>query len=70
MKVRFKTNINCQSCIQKVTPYLQSAAPAAKWTVDTTAPEKWLDMEAEIIDTAKIIQFIAVAGFKAEVIHA
>lgn len=70
MKVRFKTNINCQSCIQKVTPYLQSAAPDAKWSVDTAVSEKWLDMEAEVIDAAKIIQFLAVAGFKAEVLHA
>lgn len=37
-KLKFKTNINCGGCIEKVTPFLNEVAGEGHWTL--TLPPK------------------------------
>lgn len=64
--LQFKTNINCGSCIAKVTPFLNQLENVETWKVDTNNPEKILtvsgeDLTCELIETA-----VQQAGFKLE----
>ena len=69
MQVRFKTNLKCQGCIDKITPYMQAAVGVLKWTVDIHSPEKWLVVEGESVDIPGIVRLLSVAGFTAEPEH-
>lgn len=61
----FKTNIKCDGCIAKVTPYLNETAGADAWKVDTVSPEKRLTVTTDK-QAADIVQAIEKAGYKAE----
>ena len=41
--LKFKTNINCNGCIAKVTPSLNGAGGIENWEVDTNNPQKIFD---------------------------
>ena len=64
-KATFKSNINCGSCIQKVTPTLNALEGVDEWRVDTTHPEKLLTVDFEEIEPADIIKALADIGFTA-----
>ncbi|WP_339787014.1 MAG: heavy-metal-associated domain-containing protein [Imperialibacter sp.] len=66
--LKFKSNIKCTGCIEKVTPYLNEAAGAEKWEVDLKNPEKILTVHAEGVTSEQISQAIQKAGYVAEVI--
>ena len=66
--LKFKSNIKCTGCIEKVTPYLNEAAGAEKWEVDLKNPEKILTVRAEGVTSEQISQAIQKAGYVAEVI--
>ena len=40
----FKTNINCNGCVAKVTPILDTTDGIETWTVDTTNKDKILSV--------------------------
>ncbi len=61
---QFKTNINCNNCIAKVTPFLQNPK-IEKWEVDTQNSDKILTVESAL-DASQIQKIVAQAGFKAE----
>lgn len=61
---RFKTNLNCQSCVAKVTPFLNSDSGIASWQVDTTSPDKVLTVNAERVDRKLVRELVARSGFK------
>lgn len=63
-KMQFKTNLKCSGCIAAVTPHLNEAAGAGKWKVDLSTPDRLLTVEADV-DSDKIIQALAKAGYKA-----
>jgi copper chaperone len=65
-KYQFKTNINCSSCIEKVTPYLDGNNEIKSWTVDTANPNKVLTIETENLTDEMISQIVKQAGYKAE----
>ena len=65
-KLAFKTNINCGSCVAKVTPYLQKADSVEQWNVDTANKEKVLTVEGDKIDEKQVVQAVQDAGFKIE----
>jgi copper chaperone len=44
---QFKTNINCSSCVAKITPVLNASEHVTNWNVDTTNPAKILTVETE-----------------------
>lgn len=65
--LKFKTNIKCTGCIDKVTPFLKDEKGIGKWEVDILNPEKILSVEIDGINPDKIIETIEKAGFKAEI---
>lgn len=62
---KFKTNIKCSGCVEKVTPFLNESLGEDNWKVDTNDPSKILTVMNEK-DRAKIIRAVERAGYKAE----
>lgn len=65
--VIFKSNIHCGSCIQKVTPKLNSLEGIEAWKVDTAHPDKLLTVELEDIQPEEVIKALEEVGFNATV---
>jgi copper chaperone len=64
--LQFKTNINCDGCIAKITPDLNRAKGIKSWTVDIVNPDKVLTVETEQLTAKQVIESVKRAGFKAE----
>lgn len=64
--LKFKTNINCGSCVRAVTPHLNKLEGVSTWQVDTENPEKILEVNTETLDASIIKNTVEKAGFKAE----
>ncbi len=64
---QFKTNINCNNCLNTVTPFLNKDKNIAHWEVDLTDADRTLTVEAEA-PSNEVIETIKLAGFKAELI--
>jgi copper chaperone len=62
----FKTNINCNGCIAKVTPVLDTTEGIETWTVDTTNKDKILSVTTNGISKNEIIDVVQKVGFKIE----
>ena len=45
--VKFKTSINCGSCVQSVPPFFNEVAHIAIWKVDTENPDNILTVELD-----------------------
>ena len=69
MTLKFKTNINCASCLKKVSPFLNEIKDL-NWSVDTTVPEKILTVEGENPDKNRVIEAVEDAGFDIEELKA
>jgi copper chaperone len=65
-KIQFKTNINCGSCVEKVTPFMQKAESVEQWKVDTANKQKILTVEGDAVDEKEVVQAVQDAGFKIE----
>ncbi len=63
---KFKTTINCGSCIRAVTPHLEALQGVQEWQVDTDSPDKVLEVKTDKLDAKTIQQTVEKAGFKAE----
>ncbi len=63
--LKFKTNINCNSCVGAVTPFLNAVDDIDSWKVDIEHPDKILDVETDL-DAKKVIEVVNKAGYKAE----
>ena len=63
---KFKTNINCGSCVRAVTPHLNKLEGVQEWKVDTDNPDKVLEVKADAADAQAIKNSVEKAGFKAE----
>ena len=63
---KFKTNINCSSCIRSVTPFLNELDNVDLWKVDTDNPDKVLTVELDDEDQASVIAAVKKAGFDIE----
>ncbi len=61
---KFKTNIKCSACVEKVTPYLNEVVGENKWQVNLVDPSRTLTV-AEV-DEKKVIEALKRAGYKAE----
>lgn len=66
--LKFKTNIKCGGCIAKVTPFLNVENGILKWKVDTSSPDRILDIETEKLTTQEIIDLLSKAGFEAQLL--
>ena len=67
--LRFKTNINCDGCVAKVAPFLNSNPSITAWRVDTDNPDKVLTVEGENLEHRSIIAAIRTAGYKIEMVR-
>lgn len=64
--IKFKTNINCGSCVNSVTPFLNELDNVDLWKVDTENPEKILHVELDNDDEEVVIDAVKKAGFEIE----
>ena len=66
--LKFKTNINCNGCIARVTPVLNKVSGIEKWEVNTADPKKILTVETSDLSEADIIGALKTVGYSAEAI--
>jgi copper chaperone len=64
--LKFKTNLNCSSCVAAVKPYLDAVKNVEGWEVDTKNPEKILTVKGDDIAADNIIQNVTKAGYTIE----
>jgi copper chaperone len=67
-KIHFKTNINCSSCVRKVTPVLDKIEGIQKWSVDTDDAQKILTVETESVTAKEVMEKVQYTGFEIEVV--
>ncbi len=63
-ETKYKTNLNCGSCVAAVTPHLNGEGRIRRWSVDTQSPDKVLTVEAEGVGADTVGRLVAAAGFK------
>lgn len=62
--LKYKTNLNCGSCVAAVQPHFDGDASIERWSVDTNDPNKVLTVEGENLSEPEIKRHVADAGFK------
>lgn len=62
----FKTNINCDGCIAKITPILNVTEGIETWDVNTADRNKILTVTSNGISKNAIMDTVHKAGFKIE----
>jgi len=62
--LRFKTNINCSSCVKAVTGFINEVKGVENWTVDTQNPDKILSVQGEDLQIENILEAVKEAGFE------
>lgn len=65
--LKFKTNINCNNCLAKVTPKLNEQPGIQSWNVDLQDDERTLTVETEKLQAEDIKKAVLKAGFIAQV---
>ncbi len=63
-RLKFKTNINCASCIANVTPYLEEVDNIESWQVDTTSKDKILTVVGDDVKAGEVEKAVKSAGYK------
>ena len=63
--VKFKTNIKCEACLAKVSPYLEAAENVDKWEVDLKDPDRTLTVILKSDQVDEVIKAVDQAGFQA-----
>jgi copper chaperone CopZ len=61
--LRLKTNLNCQSCVATVKPFLDAESTISHWGVDTAAKDKILTVEGEGVEQETVAAAVRKAGF-------
>jgi copper chaperone len=62
----FKTTINCNGCIEKVTPALNALAGEKNWDINISDPKKILSIQSDALTDEEVIIKLKAAGFNAE----
>ncbi len=62
----FKTNIDCNSCIDKIKSSLESHEGIYYWNVDTNNDDKMLLVDSDGITESEVIHLVQNAGFRIE----
>ncbi len=65
--LKFKTDIKCGACIEKVTPFLDTVAGKENWTVDLQSPERLLTVAAPG-SAEEIKEALQKAGYTADLL--
>lgn len=61
--LKFKTNINCSSCVAKATPHINEEKSIDKWEVNTETADKVLTVSGENLNKEKVKLVVEKAGF-------
>jgi hypothetical protein len=61
---RYRTNLNCGSCVAAVRRHLDGDPSIRRWSVDTADPKKVLTVEGEGVTQEQVEHHVASAGFK------
>ncbi len=61
--LKFKSNINCDGCIAKVTETLDKAVGHENWNVDIKNPDKVLTLIEENLDEAELKESLSKLGY-------
>ncbi|MDP4185487.1 MAG: heavy-metal-associated domain-containing protein [Bacteroidota bacterium] len=64
--LKFKTSINCNGCVAKVSPFLDNTKGIDKWEVELTNPQKILTIETSSLKEEDIIDGLKNIGYRAE----
>ena len=64
--IKYKTNINCGSCIKSVAPFLNELDNVDEWKVDAENSDKILTVEIDDEDSKSIIEAVKSAGYMIE----
>ncbi|HQV67533.1 MAG TPA: hypothetical protein PLO48_12030 [Saprospiraceae bacterium] len=67
--LKFKTNINCSGCVEKVTPFLNEANGIDHWNVDTENKEKIMTVHSNSVTENEVILQVQSAGFNIEFVN-
>ena len=62
--LKFKTNINCGSCVKAVTGFINDVEGVENWNVDTQNPDKILSVQGEGLQVTNILEAVKDAGFE------
>lgn len=63
--LHFKTNLNCESCVAAVKPFLDDVPNIHDWKVDTKTSDKILTVTGDSISLDSVTAAVAKAGFVA-----
>ncbi|UII24022.1 heavy-metal-associated domain-containing protein [Fulvivirga ligni] len=64
--MKFKTNINCDGCLSRVTPSLNQTEGIDHWEVDLDNPDKILTVDSAKASEADVMQAVKKVGFEIE----
>lgn len=64
--MKFKTNIKCAGCIEKVTPVLNPLVGSENWKVDTENPQKILTIESDTVSETTLAEQLKNVGYTIE----
>lgn len=64
---QFKTNLKCDGCVAKVTPYLDKVSGPGAWKVDLANKERILTVNSG--ETKDIEAAVQEAGYKIELLN-
>ncbi|MCR9082170.1 MAG: hypothetical protein NXH89_07110 [Cyclobacteriaceae bacterium] len=64
--LKFKTNINCNNCLSKVSPKLDEETKIESWEVDLNSDDRILTVNSESITNEEVFKTVLKAGFIAK----
>lgn len=67
--LKFKTNINCGSCVKSVSGFINEVEAIKNWGVNTENPDKVLTVEGENLKSEIVIAAVEEAGFDIEILN-
>lgn len=65
-ELKFKTNINCNNCVAKISPALNQEHDIVTWNVDTNSPQKILTIKTMDMTESEVVNIVQKAGYLAE----
>lgn len=65
-EVRFKTTIQCNSCLSKVTPKLNEFLEEQSWSVDLESDDRILTVNDDNVSVDAVVSAVKSVGFQIE----
>ena len=65
-EVRFKTTIQCNGCLSKVTPKLNEILEEQSWSVDLESDDRILTVNDDNVSVDEVVSAVKSVGFEIE----